>query len=298
MRLRVDSPASETSAPLTEAEVSAFRAQVREMAAAHSRDDLPWRFIDDAYGVYLSEVMLQQTQVARVLTRWPRFLAKFPTLDALASADPADVVREWQGLGYNRRALALHACAQECARQHGGRLPDDVQALQALPGIGPATAAGICCFAYQKPAVYLETNVRAVMIHSFFPERTEVRDRELIPLIEQTLDRDDPRGWYYALLDYGAYLKRTMPNPSRRSAHHATQSRFEGSWRQKRAFLLREALSDDRVPLAELASALDRFERERGREAVAPADFDRLIAELRQDGFFDVDEGFIRQRGR
>ena len=131
--------------------------------------ELPWRNIDDPYAVLVSEVMLQQTQVARVGGYWPRFLSAFPTLDALAAASSADVLALWQGLGYNRRALALKRCADECAANRAGALPETAQELEALPGIGPATAAGVLAFALNKPSCYIETNVRTVFLHVLFP---------------------------------------------------------------------------------------------------------------------------------
>ena len=188
--------------------------------------DLPWRGIDDPYAVLVSEVMLQQTQVSRVEKYWERFLHLFPTIDALASADTALVLEMWQGLGYNRRALALKRCAEICSKEHGGLLPSTYDELLRLPGIGKATAGGIMAFAYQKPTLYLETNVRTVFLHELFPYEENVSDKQLEPLVERTCSLDNPRGWYYALLDYGAYLKSVLPNPSRRSKHHVKQSKF------------------------------------------------------------------------
>ena len=155
-----------------------FCAHVRSEGTRLYRD-LPWRGIDDAYGVLVSEVMLQQTQVKRVLGRWEHFMGMFPTPDALAAAAPADVLAEWQGLGYNRRALALKRAAEECSQHHAGALPVGVDALQQLPGIGPATAAGVTAFARNQRAVYIETNVRTVFLHEPLPSRDKVSDREL-----------------------------------------------------------------------------------------------------------------------
>ena len=146
--------------------------------------DLPWRHVDDPYAVLVSEIMLQQTQVARVGRFWERFLSAFPTVDALAAAAVPDVLELWQGLGYNRRALALKRTADRCAAEGAGRLPETYEGLLALPGIGPATAAGVVAFAYQRPAVYLETNVRSVFLHELFPEEEAVSDKVLLPLVE------------------------------------------------------------------------------------------------------------------
>ena len=236
---------------------SSFRELVRAEGARLYRD-LPWRRTHDAYEIWLSEVMLQQTQVQRVETRWADWLERFPSVFALAEAGTAEVLAAWQGMGYNRRALALKAAAEIVATQYDGVFPQDLKALVALPGIGPATAQGIRSFAFDLPGVYLETNVRAVFLHHLFPDVPDVPDKELVPLVEAScpvgpegslenvgnyaapLDSSDtPRSWYYALLDYGAHLKKTVPNPSRRSKSYARQSKFEGSRRQKRAAIVR-----------------------------------------------------------
>lgn len=253
--------------------------------------DLPWRNLDDPFAVLVSEVMLQQTQVARVGKHWDRFMGMFPTIDALAAASTADVLAQWQGLGYNRRALALKRAAEVCSAENGGRLPDTAEELQALPGIGPATAAGVMAFAYNRPGVYLETNVRTVFLHELFPDRDKVSDRELEPLVADTCPEDDPRAWYYALLDYGAHLKSIVVNPSRRSAHHTRQSAFEGSRRQKRAELVRIVLSEPGIGEEELSRRLDEFERAAGRDGVDAATFDSIVRDL-------VSEGFFRREGK
>lgn len=272
---------------------AAFIARVRAQGALHHRA-LPWRYLDDSYAVLVSEIMLQQTQVARVMRYWERFMALFPTIDALAAADTAEVLAQWQGLGYNRRALALKRAADICAAEHGGMLPDTHEGLRALPGIGPATAAGVMAFAHNRPGVYLETNVRAVFIHELFPGREGVKDRELEPLVAATCPDDDARGWYYALLDYGAHLKASMPNPSRRSAHHARQSAFEGSRRQKRAELLRVVLAQPGATFDELAARLDEFERKAGRGPVAEGEARGIVDDLVAEGFFRQEgEGFF-----
>lgn len=252
---------------------------------------LPWRCIDDPYAVLVSEVMLQQTQVARVEKHWTRFLGLFPTIDALAAAGTADVLAQWQGLGYNRRALALKRAAEVCAAERGGKLPDTAEELEALPGIGPATAAGVMAFAYNRPSVYIETNVRTVFLHELFPACDKVSDRQLAPLVAATCPEDDARAWYYALLDYGAHLKTLVANPSRRSAHYTRQSAFEGSRRQKRAELVRIVLAEPGIGADELAERLDAFERAAGRDGVDAATFDSIVGDLVTEGFFRNEEG-------
>lgn len=249
--------------------------------------DLPWRNIDDPYAVLVSEVMLQQTQVARVLNYWPRWLALFPTVDALAAADTATVLEAWQGLGYNRRALALKRACETCSAEHAGTLPQTVDELVALPGVGPATAAGVVAFAFNRPAVYLETNVRSVFLHELFPEGQAVPDKVLLPYVADTGEQDDPRSWYYALLDYGAHLKTQVANPSRRSKHHARQSKFEGSRRQKRSFILKQVLaSPEGISKELLYGDLNAAEAAAQRSSVDTDLFESLVDELVAEGFF------------
>lgn len=270
------------------ADMAAFVSEVRALGAELYRD-LPWRNTRDPYEVWISEVMLQQTQVARVLTRWKRFLDRFPTVDALASASVSDVVEEWQGMGYNRRALAIKRAADICSEKYRGALPEGVEALVSLPGIGEATAAGITAFSRDVPCVYIETNVRAVFIDRFFPDAERVTDRELRPLVEAACPSQDVRGWYYALLDVGAHLKRTKINPTRRSASYTRQSVFEGSRRQKRSWLLREVMARPGVKRADLLDSLNRVERKAGRDSVEPEVFDSIMVDLEREGFFSFD---------
>ena len=224
--------------------VEAFQSRMRTLAAPLWRE-LPWRGVDDPYLVWISEVMLQQTQVVRVQGRWADWLERFPSVQALAQAPQAEVLQAWQGMGYNRRALALHRCAQTVVEQFDGIWPHGVKELTALPGIGPSTAAGIRAFAFDEHGVYLETNVRAVLIHEFFPGTDKVADKELVPLVKLTCppSGQDVRGWYYGLLDIGAHLKKTLPNPTRRARAYTRQSPFAGSRRQKRAGIVRILLS-------------------------------------------------------
>lgn len=276
---------------LSDAQIEEFRNEVLTYGREHFRV-MPWRNIDDAYGVLVSEVMLQQTQVVRVLERWPRWMAKFPTVDALAAASTYDVLQEWQGMGYNRRALALKAAAEVCAAKHGGVVPAGYDALVALPGVGPTTSAGVRAFAYNLPGVYLETNVRTVMLHAFFPDAEGVTDKKLRPYVEETCT-DDPRSWYYALLDYGAHLKAELgklADPSRRSAAYTKQSTFEGSHRQKRAELLRIVLGESGIASEEAYAALNAQEAKAKRPRVSLEEFERIIAELVAEKFILLED--------
>ena len=312
-------PDATPTAPTPE-ELLAFRATVRERGRELYRD-LPWRRTRNPYAIWISEVMLQQTQVSRVDGRWQRWLERFPTPAALAAAEPADVLDEWQGLGYNRRALAVHRAAQAVC-EAGGQMPVAERDLVTLPGIGPATAAGIRAFAFNLHGVYLETNVRTVLLHELLSGREGVSDRELSALADLTcppdgVDKgtvplstsgagessaeqpDDPRTWYYAMLDYGAYLKRTVPNPSRRAKAHARQSRFEGSHRQKRAEMVRLLLAHRADPAGgahedALAKELSQLEQKAGRTAIGAKDARALLLELAAEGFCRQDGSIWR----
>lgn len=263
----------------------AFMSRAWEEGGSAYRD-LPWRNISDPYAVLVSEVMLQQTQVSRVEGYWKRFLDAFPDAHALANAPTPQVLALWQGLGYNRRALALKRAAEQVVQDRDGIFPDAFNELTALPGIGPATAAGVMAFAYQKPAVYVETNVRAVFIHELFADADRVPDADLLPFVADTAVTADPRSWYYALLDYGAAIKKSGTNPTRASTSYTRQSTFAGSRRQKRAKLVRIALASPAgITRAEAKQRLDEAECADGREAVDDELFASLITDLMREGF-------------
>lgn len=283
-------PEAVPGAPGPAFDAAAFRESVLEEAAPLWRD-LPWRRTSDPYLVWTSEAMLQQTQVARVAARWDGWVGRFPTVQALAEAPAAEVLDAWQGMGYNRRALALKRAAETIVAEHGGQVPRGERELLALPGVGPATAAGVRAFAFDEAGVYLETNVRAVFISRLFESSpAPVPDRDLVPYVRAACPPSGQgvRAWYWALLDLGAHLKRTGPNPTRRSASYARQSPFEGSFRQKRAEALRallaareqgRALSD-----AQAAEVLARVEEACGRPATTPEEAARVMEALERDG--------------
>ena len=237
-----------------------FQQTVWDYYHEHGRD-LPWRNPEpdgsyDPYKIMVSEVMLQQTQAARVIPKYHEFLMRFPTAHQLAAAPLADVLVAWSGLGYNRRAKFLWQASQ----QIGERFPDTIQGLTALPGVGINTAGAILAYAHNQPVVFIETNIRSVYIHHFFADRDDIHDKELTSLVADTLDREHPREWFWALMDYGVYLKATIGNSSRSSKHYAKQSTFQGSKRQIRGQVikwltlspstlreLKAGITDDRV---------------------------------------------------
>lgn len=261
------------------ADIERFQSTVWHYFDAHGRHDLPWRQPDpaggfDPYAIMVSELMLQQTQVARVIPKYEAFLERFPNAAHLAAAGLDEVLVAWQGLGYNRRAKFLWQAARTVVALPGGRFPDDAAGLVALPGIGTNTAGAILAYAYDRPAVFVETNIRSVYIHHFFDDAEAVHDAQLLPIITGALPgADAPTGsnrrWYWALMDYGTHLKRTTGNAARRSVSHTRQSRFEGSRRQVRGAVLRalaagpmkgtaleEQIGDDR--LQEVLADLER----------------------------------------
>lgn len=242
--------------------IAAFRREVWTHYEKHRRE-LPWRPPCEAsakqgtsnpWKILVSEVMLQQTQVARVMRYYGKFVKKFPTPRALAGARLAEVLAAWSGLGYNRRALALKRAAEIIVREHGAEVPRSVEKLRALPGIGKASAAAILAYAWDEPVVFVETNIRTVFLHHFFPRKRQVRDAEILKVVARTLPKKvEPfsrskvqpcsvRAWYSALMDYGTHLKEQFGNLNTRSAHYARQSSFAGSRREARGEILRRAL--------------------------------------------------------
>lgn len=237
--------------------------------------DMPWRRDLRPYAIFVSEMMLQQTQVPRVVAKFGRFIDRFPGFSELAAAPFRDVLAEWSGLGYNRRARYLHDAATIVAGLPGG-LPDSPEELRALPGIGAGTAGSVAAFAFNKPVVFIETNIRRVYLHHFFPGESAVHDRLLLPLVERHLDRDNPREWYWALMDYGTSIAKGG-NDNVRSRHYTRQSRFDRSDRQLRGRILRLLAQRESV-VAEELPAYTGFPAERVETALRDLEKERLVA--------------------
>lgn len=229
---------------MTQQTVALLQEAVWQYYARNGRTDLPWRQSEadgslDPYKILVSEVMLQQTQVPRVIPKFTQFLQLFPDVAHLAQAPLSDVLKAWSGLGYNRRAKFLWEAARTVMREYDGQLPASHEELIKLPGIGANTAGAILVYAYNQPEVFIETNIRTVFIYHFFADQKQVTDKELSVLVAETLPSDDPRNWYWALMDYGTFLKQSAGNASRQSKHFVRQSRFEGSRRQIRGKVLK-----------------------------------------------------------
>jgi A/G-specific adenine glycosylase len=238
--------------------------------------EFAWRHIENPYYVLVSEIMLQQTQTHRVITKYEEFLLAFPTIQSLAFASLRDVLLVWQGLGYYRRARYLHQIATIVVAEYDGIIPADPIILQTFPGLGTATASSICAFAFNMPTVFIETNIRTVFIHSFFQGQSEIKDKELMPLIAATVDQNNPREWYYALMDYGVYLKNQYTNPSRKSAHYNKQSKFEGSDRQIRASILKLITTKSIVHEADIFQAINK-EKDRVARVLSALESEQFI---------------------
>ncbi len=259
-----------------------FQTLVYDYYKKAGRHDLLWRKTRDPYEILVSEIMLQQTQVSRVLKRYPEFISRFPTAEALAKAPVLEVLATWQGLGYNRRALNLKGAAEAVMRDLGGVFPKTAEDLESLPGVGQSTRGALMAFAFGIPTAFIETNIRSIYLHHFFKDKKSVSDRDILPVIEETLDRKNPRDWYYALMDYGVHLKETLPNPSRRSKHHAKQSAFKGSNREVRSLILSSVLKGIRDRKA-LDKAIGK----------TPHDVEKNIRALIAEGFIVETNGSL-----
>lgn len=235
----------------------------------------PWRETRDPYAILVSELMLQQTQTERVVPKYLAWLETFPTAADLAAAPFPQVLAAWSGLGYNRRAGYLQSACRQVVEEWGGAFPRTAGELETLPGVGSYTARAVATFAFGQPEVFIETNIRSVYLFFFFSDQEKVSDSQLMPLIQATVYHQDPRRWYYALMDYGARLKRSTANPNRQSRHYSRQSRFEGSLRQARGAIVRSLSRGGNTPLSlEEMARLEGLPLERIQAAA-----ERLVAE-------------------
>lgn len=257
--------------------ITSFQKEIWDYYRAHGRV-FPWRRTKDPYKIMVSEMMLQQTQTSRVVEKYKQFLKLFPTVAALAQASRVEVLRVWQGLGYNRRALYLQQAATAITSKYRGKVPDDHDALISLSGIGPNTAGAIRAFAFNQSSVFIETNIRRVFIHFFFPRSKQVNDALIRRLVEQSVDQANPREWYWALMDYGVHLAAITENANRRSAHYSKQSPFENSLRQLRGKLIRLLLDRGNMSRAQIKKQLPDEDDQRITGALDGLTKDGLIS--------------------
>lgn len=280
LSLRAPEPSPAVTLP-NGSTVAEFQSMILDFYRQEGRS-FPWRETRDPYAILVSELMLQQTQTERVVPKYLAWLEAFPTAADLAAAPFPQVLAAWSGLGYNRRAGYLQSACRQVMQELGGVFPSTAKELQRLKGVGAYTAGAVAAFAFNRPEVFIETNIRSVYLFFFYPDQEKVSDAQLMPLIQATVYHQDPRRWYYALMDYGAALKKSTANPNRQSRHYSRQSRFEGSLRQARGAIVRQLSLGGNRPqaLEDLAAGagIDLYRMQGAAESL-------------------VSEGMIMQRG-
>ena len=274
--------------------MAAFREAVWRFYREHGRS-LPWRETRDSYRILVSEFMLQQTQVSRVVPKYAVFVEQYPDLAALAAAPLDEILTVWSGLGYNRRALWLKRIADTVVREAGGRLPGSLAGLRELPGVGQATAAAVAAFAYGEAHAFVETNIRTVIMHHFAcaagAGEPVLRERDILSLVEVTLDRQDPRNWYYALMDYGSMLKKQGIGRGRPSKGRVEP--YAGSRRALRAAVLGALLETPGITRDEVVALLRSGPTNNWHNPSDGEDprLDGVLAALVAEGFLALEGG-------
>ena len=271
---------------LSSAQVKSFQKKVWNFHIAYGRHNLPWRPPQlkekkgkiDMYLIMVSEIMLQQTQVSRVLSKFESWMKKFPSIEALAHASRKEVLILWQGLGYTRRAKFLHEAAQSILKNG---VPKTVQELEDLPGIGHYTARAIATFAWNESHAFVETNIRTVYINLFFKNKESVVDGDILSLVEQTIDQNIPREWMYALMDYGSYLKSQGKAHNGRAKSFIRQSKFKGSVREVRGAIIKFLTEKEALTSSDKKEFEKRFDVERMAQALNGLFKDNLIQKTR-----------------
>jgi len=246
-----------------------------------NRRDFPWRQGYDPYHILVSEFMLQQTQTGRAAEKFLQFTEAFPGIGCLAMSPVKDVLAQWKGLGYNRRALYLHRTAGIITNEYGGEVPSDPEILKTLPGIGEYTSKAVSTFAYNLPHVFVETNIRTVLLHHFFTGGQTVHDKDIIQAQELTMDAEHPRKWYEAMMDYGAHLKNTGVRLNSRSSHYVRQKPFQGSDRKMRGEIL-DVLLENKVVSSNYIVSKTGGDHDR---------IVRLLHDLAAEGFVKEEQG-------
>jgi A/G-specific adenine glycosylase len=273
---------------VSQKEIKKFKEIAWNYYNTSGRHSLPWRKSINAYRVWVSEIMLQQTQVDRVVGFFDAWIKMFPTVKDLAQASQIDVLKQWKGLGYNSRAIRMKQTAQIITEQYKGKFPTDYNELQKLPGIGPYTAGAICAFVSNQPIVLIETNIRRVFIHHFFADANDIHDEDILKLVEKTIDKEKPRQWYWALMDYGSFLGRTLNikgkkyNPNVQSRHYTKQSKFQGSDREIRSNILKLLLeNENKIESSNLKKEIKKFSTDNER-------IQKIINQMDKEGYLEI----------
>lgn len=271
---------------LSSSQILQFNTFLFDWYAEHGRHDLPWRTNQTPYYVMISEMMLQQTQVARVIEKFEEWMGVFSTIDAVANVSQMQILQVWQGLGYNRRGLYVHKACKAIVSDFNGVVPNTRAALQTLPGIGPYTAGAICAFAFNKPEVFVETNIRRIVIHHFLQKEERVDDTLVLQIVEQLLPAEEARDWYAAMMDYGSTLPKIIKrNPNVKSKMYTKQSAFEGSLRQVRGEVLRRLLQDFVWGIDELFALAKNM---KGQSDLTKKVFKEILAKMEKEGLIKV----------
>jgi A/G-specific adenine glycosylase len=263
---------------LSEEVIDRFKGIVYSFYKQHGRN-LPFRENITPYKVLVSEIMLQQTQTGRVSEKFLNFVEKFPDFLTLSKAPLENVLEMWQGLGYNRRAIALKKISEIVINNYKGILPNSTEILKSFPQIGDNSASSIVTFAFNKPTVFIETNVRRVYIYFFFHAKNKIPDKAIYPIVEKTVDKRNPREWYYALMDYGVMLKKLYPDLNKRSAHYRKQTPFKGSNRQIRGELLKLLIKHKILKMSDI---------EKNLKSVLKKKLMTILSQLEKEGFLEI----------
>ena len=271
---------------ITQQQVYDFQKKIYDFYNTNKRC-FDWRDLITPYRVVVSEIMLQQTQTSRVVFKFEQWMKKFSDFDSLAKASKQDVLKCWQGLGYNRRGLALHEFAQRTVSEFNGVVPKDPAILQTFRGIGPNTAGSICAFAFNMPVIFIETNIRTVFLYEFFKDQKNIHDKQLLPLIGQAVDKHNARDWYYALMDYGVFLKKELKASNVASKHYVVQSKFVGSKRQLRGAVVRVLSKVASLSYDEL-SELVALELPENKHCLHD-----VLSDLQKDGFLKYHQEIV-----
>ncbi|MBI1984866.1 MAG: A/G-specific adenine glycosylase [Candidatus Wildermuthbacteria bacterium] len=256
-----------------------------------NKRSMPWRKTNDPYKILVSEVMLQQTQAARVIPKYKEFLKQFPALSSLAKTSNKKLLRAWRGLGYWRRAKYLKQTAQILVRAKAMNLqtPSD---LETLPGIGPYTARALACFAFGNTEAFLDTNIRRTYLHFFFKNKKNVPDKEILKIAQRAIDslpkKITPREWHYALFDYGALVLKDK-EINKQSKHYAKQSKFKGSFRSFRARIMHMILTQNQNKISQ--AMLQRFLRHELKKEKSSWSANDIISSLLKDGLLKKSRG-------